>query len=110
MLYLRSLKNRKELHSYEVALCGSIAGGTAAALTTPLDVVKTRIMLADRNQINNLKVSTMFFIVYNENGLRGLFAGFVPRVMWITLGGCIFFGVYDFSKRLCRDVLETNVF
>ncbi|KAK5640713.1 hypothetical protein RI129_009260 [Pyrocoelia pectoralis] len=110
VLYLRSLKNRKELHSYEVALCGSIAGGTAAAFTTPLDVVKTRIMLADRNQMNNLKVSTMFFTVYNENGLRGLFAGFVPRVMWITLGGCIFFGVYDFSKRLCSDVLESNVF
>ena len=27
------------------ALCGSIGGGISAALTTPLDVIKTRMML-----------------------------------------------------------------
>lgn len=26
-------------------MCGSISGGVAAALTTPLDVLKTRVML-----------------------------------------------------------------
>ena len=30
----------------EAAVCGSIAGGVGAAFTTPLDVLKTRIMLA----------------------------------------------------------------
>lgn len=29
----------------EAAVCGSIAGAVASVLTTPLDVVKTRVML-----------------------------------------------------------------
>jgi hypothetical protein len=33
---------------HEAAFCGSIAGAIAAASTTPLDVVKTRVMLEVR--------------------------------------------------------------
>lgn len=33
---------------HEAAICGSIAGAVAAASTTPLDVVKTRVMLEVR--------------------------------------------------------------
>lgn len=35
---------RKPL-AHEAAICGSISGGIAAAATTPLDVLKTRVML-----------------------------------------------------------------
>ena len=37
---------------WQGALCGSFAGGIAAATTTPLDVIKTRLMLGrDINEI-----------------------------------------------------------
>uniref|UniRef100_A0A8D8NTV2 S-adenosylmethionine mitochondrial carrier protein homolog n=3 Tax=Culex pipiens TaxID=7175 RepID=A0A8D8NTV2_CULPI len=84
-----------------VAICGAIAGGIAAGLTTPLDVAKTRIMLADDG--NRTGVFRVLRGIYRERGIRGIFAGFGPRVLWITLGGAIFFGFYDLTTRLINS-------
>lgn len=39
--------------------------------------------------------------VYIEGGGRvsALFAGVQPRVMWISIGGFVFFGTYEFVKN-----------
>lgn len=85
-----------------VALCGAISGGIAAGLTTPLDVIKTRIMLAEAGS-KNTSIPKLIKSIYRDKGIKGLFAGFVPRVMWITLGGGIFFGFYDLTTRLLQN-------
>ncbi|CEG69395.1 hypothetical protein RMATCC62417_05480 [Rhizopus microsporus] len=83
---------------YEAAFMGSIAGGIAAGVTTPLDVCKTRIMLSHKNQASGKHydgiISTMKRIVAEE-GPRALFSGVGPRIMWISIGGSIFLGVYE---------------
>lgn len=60
-----------ELNSGGVAVCGALAGGISAAITTPLDVVKTRVMLSEDSlkvQPGALKIAKH---IYAEKGLRG---------------------------------------
>lgn len=85
-----------------VAICGAIAGGISAAATTPLDVAKTRIMLADDVSGRRMGMTKILRSVYKEKGFSGLISGIVPRVMWITLGGAIFFGFYDLTSRILK--------
>lgn len=100
-----SFYTEREIYPVESAICGAVAGGVSAAVTTPFDVAKTRIMLANRTLLSSeLKIPNVLHGVYLENGFRGLFAGLGPRVMWITLGGFIFFGVYEEAKVLAHTI------
>uniref|UniRef100_A0A7G3AYV5 Putative s-adenosylmethionine carrier n=1 Tax=Lutzomyia longipalpis TaxID=7200 RepID=A0A7G3AYV5_LUTLO len=83
------------LASSQVALCGALAGGIAGGITTPFDVAKTRIMLADQSEAQKNTIMGVLRRIYIKEGFSGLCAGFIPRVMWISIGGTIFFGMYD---------------
>jgi len=84
--------------SGESAVCGAGAGVVAAVTTTPLDVAKTRIMLAE-DKLGAIQVLTS---IYRKEGFPGLFAGVMPRTIWVAVGGIIFFGVYEQVKiELC---------
>uniref|UniRef100_A0A914H8X4 S-adenosylmethionine mitochondrial carrier protein n=1 Tax=Globodera rostochiensis TaxID=31243 RepID=A0A914H8X4_GLORO len=78
------------------AACGSLAGLTAAALTTPFDVLKTRVML-DRSRQTRL-IPTAVHMLRNE-GINCLFAGVLPRALWMGAGGFIFFFAFEASLR-----------
>ncbi|KAK4178706.1 putative mitochondrial carrier protein PET8 [Triangularia setosa] len=88
-----STSTSTEVSAPESALYGSVAGGFAAAVTTPLDVLKTRVMLSTEKQ-SMFKVMTD---ILRENGVRPFFAGIGPRVMWISIGGAIFLGSYQWA-------------
>merc|ERR1719453_2732130 len=88
----------RETSPWQGALCGSISGAFAAAVTTPLDVAKTRIMLG---QSDSGFVGTIANVYKNE-GLRKCFAGVEPRTFWIGLGGFVFFGAYEQAIVLMR--------
>ncbi|KAI9208878.1 mitochondrial carrier domain-containing protein [Polychytrium aggregatum] len=93
-------------HTWEAALFGSVAGGIAAALTTPLDVVKTRIMLSSRSSSSHPPYTSIFPTfarIVREEGYRALFSGIGPRVTWISIGGCIFLGVYEAARKTLVD-------
>eukprot|EP00939_MAST-03C_sp_MAST-3C-sp1_P001916 g1916.t1 len=82
---------------WQSALFGSFSGAFAAALTTPLDVAKTRLMLLQASDAGGGTpglVSTLVQI-HKAEGAGGLFRGVVPRVTWISIGGAVFFGAYE---------------
>lgn len=90
------------------ALFGMIAGGIAAGLTTPLDVLKTRVMLARReglqgrsSQIENKKTRVKHIArqTLREEGIGAFFKGIGPRVTAISLGGAIFLGSYQWASN-----------
>ncbi|KAF6839206.1 mitochondrial s-adenosylmethionine transporter [Colletotrichum plurivorum] len=84
-----------EVSAVESALYGSVAGAAAAGITTPLDVLKTRVMLSQQKE----KVGDVLRTIYREHGVRPFFAGIGPRVMWISIGGAIFLGSYQFAAN-----------
>lgn len=57
---------------WQSSVCGALSGGIAAALTTPLDVAKTRIMLADRDSVESGgKLLIVLRNVYIAQGVKG---------------------------------------
>jgi solute carrier family 25 S-adenosylmethionine transporter 26 len=91
----------KKLDPIQAGLCGSLAGGLAAAVTTPLDVVKTRIMLSTSTSTQpSLGIIASATQIYKREGPRAFFKGIVPRVTWISIGGSIFLGVYEAASNV----------
>lgn len=167
-LFKQSVKEAQVSPLYS-SLIGSFCGFIAAALTTPLDVARTRIMLGvdpygDRYQSDPISTIRRIFIEgcrqqkgvekaiseeasksissstentntnniprtidiksiqqrvigeplkhpsidiaagdlsrYQKGGWNAIFKGVVPRTMWISIGGCVYFGAYETAKSV----------
>ncbi|XP_057297287.1 mitochondrial S-adenosylmethionine carrier protein-like [Hydractinia symbiolongicarpus] len=98
-----SKETNRPVTALQSGLCGSVAGGTAATLTTPFDVVKTRIILAQGQAGTNANLLKIFYNIAVHEGLKGLYAGVVPRAIWISAGGFMFLGAYEKVKILLQS-------
>ena len=91
----REGSGKETVTALESAVFGSLAGAVAAAATTPLDVVKTRMMLSSQEET----VASLFVRIGREAGPKAFFAGLVPRVLWISAGGFVFLGSYQLAHN-----------
>mmetsp|Transcript_30085 Transcript_30085/g.43986 ORF Transcript_30085/g.43986 Transcript_30085/m.43986 type:complete len:275 (+) Transcript_30085:68-892(+) len=96
-----------EVTTVQSSLCGSVAGGFSAAVTTPLDVVKTRLMLGkDAQGVAYKGAMDTIKRIHAEGGPSRFLSGVGPRTMWISIGGCVFFGAYEGAKSAIGGMID----
>ena len=80
------------------ALCGSIAGGLGSFVTTPMDVVKTRMMTGSQFS----SVGEAFYRILKEEGILNFFTGVGPRLMHKIPANGLFFLCYEAFKTFLQ--------
>ncbi|KAF8852091.1 s-adenosylmethionine mitochondrial carrier protein-like protein [Acephala macrosclerotiorum] len=91
--YRRRTSGKDSISAFESGVFGSLAGAVAAGTTTPLDVLKTRMMLAKEKTA----MVPLLRQILRDSGPRAFFAGIGPRILWISAGGAIFLGSYQWA-------------
>lgn len=86
----------RDLHPWETITVGALSGGLAAVVTTPFDVMKTRMMTAEGLPVS---MQTVVITILRQEGPLGLFKGAVPRFFWIAPLGAMNFAGYELAKK-----------
>lgn len=102
------------------AISAGSSGSLAAVITTPIDVVKTHMMLSafddgakpqdskNPSQSSNISHKTSGGLeiarqVISESGVKGLFRGALLRAVWTAFGSGLYLSVYECTRIYLRD-------
>ncbi|KAL9185504.1 hypothetical protein ACHAXT_003281 [Thalassiosira profunda] len=98
--YLTGGKGKKDVSPLDGAMYGAISTAAAQLLTTPLDVLRNRIM-ADVSSETEPKLSYVDRLakIAKDEGVGELFAGSSPRIAKAMLSGAIQFATYEETKQ-----------
>jgi solute carrier family 25 protein 33/36 len=86
----------------------------SAIVTCPLEVVKTRLQASGGRSLR-ASVGSSFFAtgsllraIARQEGVRGLYSGFVPTLMGVGPTRALHFGAYNAAKRAVEPVLGAD--
>ncbi|CAL9151608.1 unnamed protein product [Musa hybrid cultivar] len=91
--------------SFEGLVLGGLAGGFSAYLTTPLDVIKTRLQVQGSTIRYNGWLDALKRIWMAE-GFNGMFRGSVPRIMWYVPASALTFMAVEFLRDHFNEKLD----
>ncbi|RZB60900.1 Folate transporter 1, chloroplastic isoform C [Glycine soja] len=93
---------KRDQWQWENATAGAAAGFATVAVMHPLDVVRTRFQVND-GRVSHLPIykntAHAVFAIARSEGLRGLYAGFLPGVLGSTISWGLYFFFYDRAKQ-----------
>ena len=110
-------EKNKVVSAAEGAVCGALSTAISQLVTTPLDVLRNRIMAEVPDGDDNTKASTtaggdankVSYLdrvtkIVKEEGAGALFAGSSPRVAKALLSGAIQFATYEETKQKMAEL------
>ncbi|KAK4352551.1 hypothetical protein RND71_028069 [Anisodus tanguticus] len=90
---------KERLEPFQSVCCGALAGGISASLTTPLDVVKTRLM----TQVHSDGISTIVKQILKEEGWVGFTRGMGPRVLHSACFSALGYFAFETARLTILD-------
>ncbi|KAG6533748.1 hypothetical protein ZIOFF_007623 [Zingiber officinale] len=93
--------------SFEGLVLGGLAGGFSAYLTTPLDVIKTRLQVQG-SAIRYNGWSDALKRIWVAEGLGGMFKGSIPRIMWYFPASAFTFMAVEFLRENFNEKMDDD--
>lgn len=83
-------------NTFKTSLMGAVAGMTAASITNPVDVIKTRLMCSNFN----LTITECVRHTLAVEGIRGFLHGITYRTCYLGLSSSLFFVIYESIRQV----------
>lgn len=93
-----SLYDNRQPSTLEDLVMGGAAGAAAAAATTPLDVIKTRMMVSASSRPT--LVSATQSVLAEGGGMKAFFRGVGPRALSNGINSAVFFCFFEAIRRV----------
>ncbi|KAJ6842079.1 mitochondrial RNA-splicing protein MRS3 isoform X1 [Iris pallida] len=94
------------------ATAGAAAGAFAAAITTPLDVIKTQLQcqgVCGCARFSSSSIGEVFKTIVKRDGYAGLLRGWMPRMLFHAPAAAICWSTYEASKSFFKDLNDRNI-
>ena len=98
--------NAAKAFDYRFFVAGGVCAATSHGITTPIDVVKTKMQAQPEVYNSGMAAATMSIL--KTDGPSALLGGLGPTVVGYGIEGAMKFGVYEVMKPIMADIMKGN--